>query len=198
MLACIGIVYAAVYMLRLYQTSTNGPPRGGRLQDAELRAADLALLLPLVAIMFLIALWLKSLVGATTATLERIDRPGLQAAAGRPAEEIRAVVVPNLPPAVQPLPGDEEAGEVAPSQNVVAATPIIIVAGTATLALGAGLPPGATLRRHGSALVGIAGIVAAFVMTAVLWGDRQEAFNGGLRADRFSPCWAGSSWPRRC
>ncbi len=23
-------------------------------------------------------------------------------------------------------------------------------------------------------------------MTAVLWGDRQEAFNGGLRADRFS------------
>ena len=72
------------------------------------------------------------------------------------------------------------------SQNVVAATPIIIVAGTATLALGAGLLPGATLRRHGPALVGIAGIVAAFVMTAVLWGDRQEAFNGGLRADRFS------------
>ena len=34
--------------------------------------------------------------------------------------------------------------------------------------------------------MGIAGIVAAFVMTAVLWGDRQEAFNGGLRADRFS------------
>ncbi len=72
------------------------------------------------------------------------------------------------------------------SQNVVAATPIIIVAGTATLALGAGLLPGATLRRHGPALVGIGGIVAAFVMTAVLWGDRQEAFNGGLRADRFS------------
>jgi NADH-quinone oxidoreductase subunit N len=72
------------------------------------------------------------------------------------------------------------------SQNVVAATPIIIVAGTATLALGAGLLPGAALRRQGPALVGIAGIIAAFVMTAVLWGDRQEAFNGGLRADRFS------------
>jgi NADH-quinone oxidoreductase subunit N len=72
------------------------------------------------------------------------------------------------------------------SQNVVAATPIIIVGGTATLTLGAGLLPGTTLRRHGPALVGIAGIVAAFVMTAVLWGDRQEAFNGGLRADRFS------------
>ena len=72
------------------------------------------------------------------------------------------------------------------SQNVVAATPIIIVGGTATLALGAGLLPGATLRRHGPALVGIGGIVAAFVMTCVLWGDRQEAFNGGLRADRFS------------
>jgi NADH-quinone oxidoreductase subunit N len=72
------------------------------------------------------------------------------------------------------------------SQNVVAATPIIIVGGTATLALGAALLPGAALRRHGPALVGIAGIVAAFVMTAVLWGDREEAFNGGLRADRFS------------
>ncbi len=72
------------------------------------------------------------------------------------------------------------------SQNVVAATPIIIVGATATLALGAGLLPGATRRRHGPAFVGIAGIVAAFVMTAVLWGDRQEAFNGGLRADRFS------------
>ena len=32
----------------------------------------------------------------------------------------------------------------------------------------------------------MAGIVAAIVMSAVLWGDRQEAFGGGLRADRFS------------
>ena len=71
------------------------------------------------------------------------------------------------------------------SQNVVAATPIIIVGGTATLALGAGLLPG-RLRRDGPAALGIGGIVAAFVMIAVLWGDRQEAFNGGLRADRFS------------
>ena len=71
------------------------------------------------------------------------------------------------------------------SQNVVAATPIIIVGGTATLALGAGLLPG-RLRRDGPTALGIGGIVAAFVMIAVLWGDRQEAFNGGLRADRFS------------
>jgi len=110
--ACIGIVYAAVYMLRLYQTSMNGPARGdGRA--AELRTADLAYLLPLVAIMFLIALWPKSLVGATTATLERTIAPA-QLAAGRPAEEIRAVVVPNPPPAAEPLPGDEPAAEAAP------------------------------------------------------------------------------------
>jgi NADH-quinone oxidoreductase subunit N len=70
--------------------------------------------------------------------------------------------------------------------NVVAATPLLITAGTATLAIGAGLLPGRAARRHGPAAVAMAGIVAAFVMIAVLWGDRQEAFNGGLRADRFS------------
>jgi NADH-quinone oxidoreductase subunit N len=71
------------------------------------------------------------------------------------------------------------------SQNVAVAAPVIITGAAATLALGAGLLPGRA-RRHGPALLGIGGIVAALVMTAVLWGDRREAFNGGLRADRFS------------
>ena len=70
--------------------------------------------------------------------------------------------------------------------NVVAATPEIIAGATATVAFGVGLLPGRTTRRHGPALVGLAGIAAAMVMSIVLWGDRQEAFNGGLRADRFS------------
>jgi NADH-quinone oxidoreductase subunit M len=111
-LACTGIVYAAVYMLRLYQSSMNGPVRGdgGR---AELRTGDLVFLLPLVAIMFLIALWPNSLVGATTATLERTIAPA-QLAADRPADEIRAVVVPNPPPIIEPLPGDEPAAEATP------------------------------------------------------------------------------------
>jgi NADH-quinone oxidoreductase subunit N len=70
--------------------------------------------------------------------------------------------------------------------NAVAATPIIIAGATATLALGAGLLDWRPARRHGPAVVGIAGIVAAIAMSAVLWGDRQEAFNGSLRVDRFS------------
>ena len=70
--------------------------------------------------------------------------------------------------------------------NVVAAVPLIIAGGTATVAFGVGLLPGRATRRHGPALVGMAGIIAAIVMSAVLWGDRQEAFGGGLRADRFS------------
>jgi NADH-quinone oxidoreductase subunit M len=107
-LACIGIVYAAVYMLRLYQSTMNGPAHGGPAARSELRARDLAYLLPLVAVMFLIALWPKGLVGATTATLERAIAPA-QVAADRPADQIRAVVVPNPPPAAQPLPGDEAA-----------------------------------------------------------------------------------------
>ncbi|MBJ7455757.1 MAG: NADH-quinone oxidoreductase subunit N [Thermoleophilia bacterium] len=72
------------------------------------------------------------------------------------------------------------------SLNVVASTPLLITAGAATAAFTAGLLPGRTTRRHGPALVGIAGIVAAMVMSVVLWDDRLEAFGGGLRADRFS------------
>jgi NADH-quinone oxidoreductase subunit M len=106
-LACIGIVYAAVYMLRLYQSSMNGPARVARPGDADLRARDLAYLLPLVAIMFVIALWPKSVVDATTATLERTIAPA-QIAADRPADAVRAAVVPNPPPVAEPLPGDEE------------------------------------------------------------------------------------------
>ena len=70
--------------------------------------------------------------------------------------------------------------------NVVAASPEIIAGFTATVAFGVGILPGRTTRRHGPAFVGLAGIAAAIVMSVVLWGDRQEAFDGGLRADRFS------------
>ncbi len=72
------------------------------------------------------------------------------------------------------------------SLNVVASTPLLITAGAATTALAVGLLPGRLARRHGPALVGMAGIVAAMVMSVVLWDDRLEAFGGGLRADRFS------------
>jgi NADH-quinone oxidoreductase subunit N len=72
------------------------------------------------------------------------------------------------------------------SLNVWASTPLLITAGTATTALTVGLLPGRFARRHGPAFVGMAGIVAAIVMSVVLWDDRVEAFGGGLRADRFS------------
>ena len=70
--------------------------------------------------------------------------------------------------------------------NVVAATPLIITSGAGALAMGAGLLPGRGLRRHAPTAVAAAGIAGAIVMSVVLWGDRQEAFAGGLRADRFS------------
>ena len=132
--------------------------------------------------MFLIALWPKSLVGATTATLERTIAPA-QVAAGRPADEIRAVVVPNRRPPSSRCPATRRPGRRRrePGRRRGDADHHRGRHRDARPRRG----PGATLRRHGPALVG-AGIVAAFVMTAVLWGDRQEAFNGGLRADRFS------------
>ncbi len=63
-LACIGVVYASVYMLRLYQSSMNGPKRGDADQ-AELGWRDSLYLLPLVAAMLLIALWPASITGST-------------------------------------------------------------------------------------------------------------------------------------
>ena len=104
-IATLGIIYAAVYMLRLYQKSMNGPPHGGRGIDAELRLRDYVVLLPIVAAMFVIALWPHSIVGATTRTLERAISPA-QVAADRPADQIRARITPNPPAYAQPLPGD--------------------------------------------------------------------------------------------
>ncbi len=105
-LATIGIVYAAVYMLRLYQTSMNGAPHGADPRRAELRPVDYATLLPLLAAMLFIALWPGGLIGATTASLEDAIAPA-QVAAGRPADQIDADVVANPPPEAVPLPGDE-------------------------------------------------------------------------------------------
>lgn len=104
-LATLGIIYAAVYMLRLYQSSMNGPAAGGRGSTTELRAVDYAMLLPLVAVMMVIALWPRGIVGATTTALERSISPA-QVAADRPADQIRVRITPNPPPAALPLPGD--------------------------------------------------------------------------------------------
>ena len=62
----------------------------------------------------------------------------------------------------------------------------MITAGTAIVALGVGCCPAVRRAATAPRPCGIAGIVAAIVMSAVLWGDREEAFSGGLRADRFS------------
>jgi hypothetical protein len=84
---------------------------------AELRARDLVYLMPLVAVMLFIALWPKALVGATTASIERAVAPA-QVAAGRPADQIRAVVPANPPAYAEPLPGDP-----APATTTTGANP---------------------------------------------------------------------------
>lgn len=72
------------------------------------------------------------------------------------------------------------------SLNVAASTPLLISSGAAVVSTSVALLPGRFARRTVPNLVALAGIVAAIVMSVVLWGDRVEAFNGGLRADRFS------------
>jgi len=67
-LACFGVVYAAVYMLRLYQGAMNGPKRG-LAERAELGWRDGLYLAPLVAAMLFIALWPAAIVGGTKASV---------------------------------------------------------------------------------------------------------------------------------
>lgn len=71
-IAMLGVIYAAVYMLRMYQTTMNGPVRGvgddGRV--AEMRARDAIVLVPLILLMVWIAVWPASIVGTTRASTD--------------------------------------------------------------------------------------------------------------------------------
>ncbi len=105
-LASIGIVYASVYMLRLYQRSMNGPRGSTQGAAVEMRGADWAMLLPLVAMMGAIALWPQGILRTTDNAVNRALAPA-QTALKRPAAEIGAPVVVNPPEEALPLPGDK-------------------------------------------------------------------------------------------
>ncbi len=70
--------------------------------------------------------------------------------------------------------------------NIVAAVPVIIIAAAATVSLTFGLLPWRRVKLYGPGLIAGGSIIAAMVMSALLWGDRQVAFDGNLYADRFS------------
>lgn len=114
-IAMLGVIFAAVYMLRMYQTTMNGPVRGVREdgRPVELTRADALVLLPMLALMVWIAIWPASLVGGSSLSVDRAIAPA-QIAAGRPPSQIAAQVIANPPPSQLPLPGDEPAGQPAP------------------------------------------------------------------------------------
>ena len=85
----LGVVYAAVYMLRMYQSTMNGPVRGVRDDGraAEMRGRDAIILVPLILMMLWIAVWPGSLVDYTTASTDAAVAPA-QIAEARPVEQI--------------------------------------------------------------------------------------------------------------
>jgi NADH-quinone oxidoreductase subunit M len=88
-IAMAGVIYAAVYMLRMYQSTMNGPAKGvadeGR--KTELRRGDAIVLVPLILIMFLIALWPRVFVDASAKATDQAIAPA-QVVAGRPLIQI--------------------------------------------------------------------------------------------------------------
>lgn len=88
-IAMLGVVYAAVYMLRMYQGTMNGPVRGVHDDGAatEMRGRDALVLVPLILMMLWIALWPGSLVGYTRASTDLAVAPA-QVAVQRPPDQI--------------------------------------------------------------------------------------------------------------
>lgn len=88
-IAMLGVVYAAVYMLRMYQGTMNGPVRGVRDDGraTEMRARDAIILVPLLLMMLWIAVWPASLVDYTQASTDAAVAPA-QIAEARPVEQI--------------------------------------------------------------------------------------------------------------
>ncbi len=88
-IAMLGVVLAAVYMLRMYQSTMNGPVRGVRDdgRGAEMRARDAIILVPLILMMLWIAVWPGSLVDYTQASTDAAVAPA-QIAEARPVEQI--------------------------------------------------------------------------------------------------------------
>jgi NADH-quinone oxidoreductase subunit N len=70
--------------------------------------------------------------------------------------------------------------------NTSASTPILILSGTAVVALILGVLPWRRVARVGPTFVGVAGVLATFFMSVALWGDRQTAYSGNLYSDRFA------------
>lgn len=64
---CIGLILAPVYMLRLYQGLMHGEPRGVDVALTDLRAGEVLLVAPLVALMFLLGLFPALLTGSMNA-----------------------------------------------------------------------------------------------------------------------------------
>lgn len=92
-LACFGTAYAAVYMLRLYQVTMNGPLEGDP-KKSELRGMDVLYLAPLVAAMVVVGFWPAAVTRTTKAAVE---------CATTAAGSIGVVSSPGQPPRTEPI-----------------------------------------------------------------------------------------------
>jgi NADH-quinone oxidoreductase subunit N len=70
--------------------------------------------------------------------------------------------------------------------NAAATTPFLIVSGAGVLALMLGLLPSRRLQRTLPSLAGAGALVAAGIVSAALWGDRQTSLADNFVTDRFT------------
>ena len=70
--------------------------------------------------------------------------------------------------------------------NVAATTPFLIISGAGILALMLGLVPNRRMQRTLPSLAGVGAILAAGIMSAILWDERRTALNENFISDKFT------------
>ena len=74
LVAAVGVVLAAVYMIRAFQKAMHGPARPGAVESGDLGGLELAVVAPLVAVIVALGVYPQLVLGRTEgATVSRID-----------------------------------------------------------------------------------------------------------------------------
>ena len=166
-LATTGIIFAAVYLLWMYQRVIFGEvthEENRRLPDLSLR--EWVILVPVLVFIVWIGVYPVTFTGKTEASVQAlISQVQTKAAVTGGPPMTDAILVPVV------------------SLRVIAPAVVLALTGFVLMLLDL-LPP--RQRREHMAFVGLAGVSAALVVTVLLWGSEETGFQGMVVLDNFT------------
>ncbi len=164
-LATLGIVLAALYILLMYQKTMQGPLSAAHARMKDLSLREVMAVAPLVALMLVLGFYPKPLTDVITPSVtahaagRRRHRPGADAGhrPGRHLDQPRGAVVPT------------DIG--APSIDYASLLPILVVLGAAVVGVLVEAFVPAASRRLAQLVVAVAGLLGALAAVVALAGD---------------------------